>query len=129
MPRSFCKRRAGLGSALASLPRESCRPRPLPRTFCANRRRRGAGRLARRLQPHPGERIAMTSMRAAVFEGKGKIAIREVPRPEPGVGQALIRVTLTTIYGTDVHIFKAEYPVRPGLVVGHEPVGVVEAIG
>jgi alcohol dehydrogenase len=71
----------------------------------------------------------MTQMRAAVFEGKGKIAIREVPRPEPGVGQALIRVTLTTICGTDVHILKGEYPVRPGLVIGHEPVGVVEALG
>jgi alcohol dehydrogenase len=71
----------------------------------------------------------MKIMRAAVFEGKNKIVLREVPRPEPGIGQALIRVTLTTICGTDVHILKGEYPVRPGLVVGHEPVGVVEAIG
>jgi alcohol dehydrogenase len=71
----------------------------------------------------------MATMRAAVFEGKGRIAIHEVPRPEPGVGQALIRVTLTTICGTDVHILKGEYPVREGLVVGHEPVGVIEALG
>jgi threonine dehydrogenase-like Zn-dependent dehydrogenase len=68
-------------------------------------------------------------MQAAVFQGQGKIGIREVPRPEPGVGQALIKVTLTTICGTDVHILKGEYPVRQGLVVGHEPVGVVEALG
>jgi threonine dehydrogenase-like Zn-dependent dehydrogenase len=71
----------------------------------------------------------MNSMQAAVFLGKGKIAIREMPRPEPGVGQAVIRVTLTTICGTDVHILKGEYPVRQGLVVGHEPVGMVEALG
>src|SRR6187455_444054 len=70
-----------------------------------------------------------TTMRAAVFQGKGKIGLREVPRPVPGVGEALIRVTLTTICGTDVHILKGEYPVRPGLVVGHEPVGVVEELG
>lgn len=70
-----------------------------------------------------------TTMRAAVFEKKGKIAIREVPRPEPAVGEALIRVTLTTICGTDVHILKGEYPVRPGLIVGHEPVGVIERLG
>ena len=70
-----------------------------------------------------------TAMRAAVFEGKGKIRLREVPRPEPGVGEALIRVTLTTICGTDVHILKGEYPVKEGLIVGHEPVGVVEALG
>jgi threonine dehydrogenase-like Zn-dependent dehydrogenase len=71
----------------------------------------------------------MTTMRAAVFQGKGRISIREVPRPRPGVGQALIRVTLTTICGTDVHILKGEYPVRAGLVVGHEPVGVIEELG
>ena len=70
-----------------------------------------------------------TTMRAAVFEGKGKIAIREVPRPVPGVGEALVKVTLTTICGTDVHILKGEYPVKEGLTVGHEPVGVVEALG
>ena len=71
----------------------------------------------------------MTNMRAAVFEQKGKISIREVPRPSPGPGEALIRVTLTTICGTDVHILRGEYPVKNGLVVGHEPVGVVEAVG
>jgi alcohol dehydrogenase len=70
-----------------------------------------------------------TNMRAAVFQGKGRIGIREVPLPTPGHGQALIRVTLTTICGTDVHIMKGEYPVREGLVVGHEPVGVIEALG
>jgi len=72
---------------------------------------------------------ATAMMKAAVFQGQGKIGIREVPRPEPGTGQALIRVTLTTICGTDVHILKGEYPVRQGLVVGHEPVGVIEALG
>jgi threonine dehydrogenase-like Zn-dependent dehydrogenase len=69
------------------------------------------------------------TMRAAVFEKKGSIKLREVPRPEPGIGEALVRVTLTTICGTDVHILKGEYPVKPGLVVGHEPVGVVEKLG
>jgi len=41
----------------------------------------------------------------------------------------VIRVTATTICGTDVHIAKGEYPVRPGLIPGHEPVGVIEALG
>lgn len=69
------------------------------------------------------------TMRAAVFHGPNDISVDEVPRPIPGPGEALIRVTLTTICGTDVHILKGEYPVRPGLVVGHEPVGVVEELG
>jgi threonine dehydrogenase-like Zn-dependent dehydrogenase len=71
----------------------------------------------------------METMRAAVFQGKGRIGLREVPRPAPGVGEALIKVMLTTICGTDVHILKGEYPVREGLVVGHEPVGVIAALG
>lgn len=68
-------------------------------------------------------------MRAAVFMEKGAIRLREVPRPVPQAGQALVKVTLTTICGTDVHILKGEYPVKPGLIVGHELVGVIEELG
>lgn len=71
----------------------------------------------------------METMRAAVFMGKGRIKLHEVPRPEPGAGEALVKITLTTICGTDVHILKGEYPIRTGLVVGHEPVGRIEAVG
>ena len=71
----------------------------------------------------------MPTMRAAVFLGKGQISLREVPRPEPRAGEALIEITLTTICGTDVHILKGEYPVKPGLVIGHEPVGRIAALG
>jgi threonine dehydrogenase-like Zn-dependent dehydrogenase len=79
--------------------------------------------------PSIAYRAGMTTMRAAVFERKDKISIREVPKPSPGPGEALIRVTLTTICGTDVHILRGEYPVKSGLIVGHEPVGVVESVG
>jgi D-arabinose 1-dehydrogenase-like Zn-dependent alcohol dehydrogenase len=58
----------------------------------------------------------MATMKAAVFLAKEQIKIREVPRPEPRAGEALIKVTLTTICGTDVHILKGEYPVKPGAV-------------
>jgi threonine dehydrogenase-like Zn-dependent dehydrogenase len=71
----------------------------------------------------------MKTMKAAVFLGKGTIEIREVPRPEPKAGEALIKISLTTICGTDVHILKAEYAVKPGLIVGHEPVGRIAALG
>ena len=71
----------------------------------------------------------MGTMRAVVFHDKNRIAIEEVPRPVPGPGEAVIKVTLTTICGTDVHIVRGEYPVRPGLVLGHEPVGIIEALG
>lgn len=72
---------------------------------------------------------AMKTMRAAVFVERGKIELREVPIPVPGPGEALVRVTLTTICGTDVHIQRGEYPVAPGRIVGHEPVGKIESLG
>jgi len=68
-------------------------------------------------------------MRALVFRGPNRIAIERVPIPKAGYGEVVMRVTLTTICGTDVHILKGEYPVRPGLVIGHEPVGVIHEIG
>jgi alcohol dehydrogenase len=80
---------------------------------------------------HPIEPATRTSdtMRATVFHGPGDIRVEEVPRPHAGAGEAVIRVTTTTICGTDVHIVKGEYPVRPGLIIGHEPVGVIEQLG
>jgi alcohol dehydrogenase len=77
----------------------------------------------------PAEKTSTTTMRALVFRGPNQIAIEQVPIPKPGLGEAVIRVTLTTICGTDLHILKGEYPVRPGLVIGHEPVGVIHELG
>jgi alcohol dehydrogenase len=68
-------------------------------------------------------------MRAAVFEGPDRIVLQEHPIPRCGPTDAIVRVTMTTICGTDVHILKGEYPVEPGRVVGHEPVGVIERLG
>lgn len=70
-----------------------------------------------------------TSMRATVFVKPGRIELQEKPVPEVGPLDALLRVTTTTICGTDVHIVKGEYPVQPGLTIGHEPVGVIERLG
>lgn len=72
---------------------------------------------------------AKKTMKANVFHGVDDIRVEEVPRPVAGPGEAVIRVTLTTICGTDLHILRGEYPVRPGLVIGHEPVGVIEELG
>ena len=71
----------------------------------------------------------MRTMKAVVFKGEDHIAVEEVPRPTAGFGEAVIRITATTICGTDVHIVRGEYPVKPGLILGHEPVGVIEELG
>jgi alcohol dehydrogenase len=71
----------------------------------------------------------MEKMRATVFYGANDIRVEEVDRPRAEVGEAVIRVTLTTICGTDLHILRGEYPVKQGLIIGHEPVGVIEELG
>ena len=71
----------------------------------------------------------MPSMRAAIFVEPGRIVLGEKPIPDVGPLDALLRITTTTICGTDVHILKGEYPVAKGLTIGHEPVGIIEKLG
>jgi len=68
-------------------------------------------------------------MKAAIFVEPGRIILGEKPIPDVGPLDALIRVTTTTICGTDIHILKGEYPVASGLTIGHEPVGVIDRLG
>jgi len=68
-------------------------------------------------------------MKAAVFIEPGRIELADKPIPDVGPNDALLRITTTTICGTDIHILKGEYPVAKGLTVGHEPVGVIEKLG
>jgi threonine dehydrogenase-like Zn-dependent dehydrogenase len=70
-----------------------------------------------------------TMMKAATFVEPGRIELADKPIPDVGPNDALMRITTTTICGTDVHILKGEYPVAKGLTVGHEPVGVIEKLG
>ena len=71
----------------------------------------------------------MAMMKAAIFVEPNRIVLDDKPIPEVGPLDALVRVTTTTICGTDIHILKGEYPVARGLTIGHEPVGVIEKLG
>ena len=71
----------------------------------------------------------LSTMNALVFRAPGKIQLEAVAIPKAGPGEVVIRVTLTTICGTDLHILRGEYPVRPGLTIGHEAVGTIHEIG
>jgi len=75
------------------------------------------------------ERAKSGTMKALIFKGPNNIHLEEREIPRPGHGEAVIRVTLTTICGTDIHILKGEYPVRTGLIIGHEAVGVIHELG
>ena len=50
----------------------------------------------------------MKTMKAVVFKGKDRIDVEDVPRPTPRAGEAVIRITTTTMCGTDVHIVVAD---------------------
>jgi hypothetical protein len=83
-----------------------------------NHTRRGVTQRARAPDTVARARVLRTSrdtMRATVFRGVGQFGVEEVPRPHAGPGDAVIRVTLTTICGTDLHIVRGEYAVRAGL--------------
>jgi len=68
-------------------------------------------------------------MKAAQFIEPSCIVLDDKPVPDIGPNDALLRITTTTICGTDIHILKGEYPVSKGLTIGHEPVGVIEKLG
>lgn len=68
-------------------------------------------------------------MKATVFRAAGKFGLEEKPIPKAGPGEAVVKVRLTTICGTDIHIIRGEYPVKPGLTLGHEAVGVIHELG
>ena len=71
----------------------------------------------------------MSRMKAAIFVEPGRIVLDDKPVPAVGPTDALMRITTTTICGTDIHILKGEYPVAKGLTIGHEPVGIIEKLG
>ena len=72
-----------------------------------------------------------TVMKALVYQGPGKKALEE--RPMPAISaptDAIVKITKTTICGTDLHILKGDVPTcKPGRILGHEGVGVVDSIG
>lgn len=69
-------------------------------------------------------------MKAAVYQGVGRIEIKEVPKPKIGSKEALLRVKACAICGTDLRIFRCgHHKVTPPRILGHEVAGEVVAIG
>jgi alcohol dehydrogenase len=71
------------------------------------------------------------TMKALVYRGPGEKALEDRPKPEIGVPtDAIVKVTKTTICGTDLHILKGDVPsCQPGRILGHEGVGIIEEVG
>jgi len=85
--------------------------------------------MALALEKQTTRSLTRSHMKANVFRGPGKFGLEEKPIPKAGPGEAVVQVRLTTICGTDIHIVRGEYPVRSGLTIGHEAVGVIHELG
>ena len=85
--------------------------------------------MALTMQQQTSKAVGRGLMKANVLHAPGKFGLDCKPIPHAGPGEAVIRVRLTTICGTDIHIIRGEYPVRPGLTIGHEAVGVIHELG
>jgi alcohol dehydrogenase len=70
-------------------------------------------------------------MKALVYQGPGKKALEDRPKPEIKAStDAIVKITRTTICGTDLHILKGDVPTcKPDTILGHEGVGIVEKVG
>ena len=70
-------------------------------------------------------------MKAFVYSGPSKMALEDRPMPRiSDPTDAIVRITKTTICGTDLHILKGDVPTcKPGRILGHEGVGVIESVG
>src|ERR1039457_5223521 len=80
---------------------------------------------------HVTPEIKRATMKALVYHGPGKAAWEDKPRPNiQQPGDAIVRITTSTICGTDLHILKGDLPaVTDGRILGHEGIGVVEQVG
>ena len=67
-------------------------------------------------------------MKAAVYKGRRRFSVEEIPTPAPGPDQVLVRVKYCAICGTDVHGFLYD-AVPPGTVLGHEYCGTIAEVG
>jgi L-iditol 2-dehydrogenase len=69
-------------------------------------------------------------MKQAVMTSPGIIEFRDVPAPEPGPGQVLLRIKRIGVCGSDIHVYHGKHALTPYPVVqGHEVSGVVESLG
>ncbi|WP_255504080.1 alcohol dehydrogenase catalytic domain-containing protein [Caballeronia sp. EK] len=69
-------------------------------------------------------------MRGIAFRGDCKVELIEVPDPTPGPGEVVIEVKASGMCGSDLHFYRrASNPASPIIIGGHEPCGIVAAIG
>ncbi|KAG6834092.1 hypothetical protein H0H93_011997, partial [Arthromyces matolae] len=69
-------------------------------------------------------------MRAVVYEGPFKVSVQDVPRPKiEHPDDIIVKVTTTCICGSDLHMYEGRTAAQPGIIFGHENMGIVDEIG
>jgi len=81
--------------------------------------------------PNRSATTGTPTMKAFVYKAVGEKALEQRPKPQIAAPtDAIVRITKTTICGTDLHILKGDLPgCKPGRILGHEGVGVVDQVG
>ncbi len=68
-------------------------------------------------------------MKACIFHGPGSVTVEDIPAPEPGPGEMLLRVEAAGLCHSDIRVYAGEKYARPGVIPGHETVGTVVGLG
>lgn len=68
-------------------------------------------------------------MKAALLVDPEKIIVKEIAKPQPKLGELLVRLWQVGICGSDIHFFKGDRPIAEERVIGHEGIGIIEKIG
>lgn len=68
-------------------------------------------------------------MKALVYHGPHDFRLEERPKPKAGPGEAVVKVILSTICATELHMLHGTHDAREGVVLGHEPVGIIDELG
>src|SRR3954464_2940040 len=69
-------------------------------------------------------------MKAVVYQGPREVVVKEVPEPSiQSPNDAIVRITTTNICGSDLHMYEGRTSVEQGKILGHENMGIVEAVG
>lgn len=69
-------------------------------------------------------------MRAVTYQGPNQVEVKDVADPKiEKADDILVRITSTAICGSDLHLYKGNFPLPEGYIIGHEPMGIVEEVG
>ncbi len=68
-------------------------------------------------------------MKGIVFTGDRKVELRDFPDPTPGPRDVVVEIRASGMCGSDLHVYRSRRPSEPLMIAGHEPCGVVAAVG